>query len=143
MFSSNVPANNYYPTVSAVEILPTQPTEADLRSINYMKVTEDSQVSNVTYIVKLQLDNIPKISSLGFDVYIGDYRIRKYFGCIGGICFKIYDPQFFSQYAGQNIRFSTDGIIFQDSGQRLSEIADVPAESDLTSLPTQEEVIGW
>lgn len=147
MLSSNYPVNNYYPEVSAVEIVATQPTEADLRSIENMRLTEDSQIRNVTYIIKLALENIPEISSLGFNVYVGEFRVRKYSGCRGGIYFKIYDPQFFSEHAGQNIRFSIDGITFQDSGQRLPEVEDMSslslADSDLGSLPTQKQVLGW
>lgn len=147
MLSSNYPVNNYYPEVSAVEIVATQPTEADLRSIENMRLTEDSQIRNVTYIIKLDLENIPEISSLGFNVYVGEFRVRKYSGCRGGIYFKIYDPLFFSEHAGQNIRFSIDGITFQDSGQRLPEVDDMSsrslADSDLGSLPTQKQVLGW
>ena len=147
MLSSNYPVNNYYPAVSAVEVVATQPTEADLRSLENMRLTKDSQIRNVTYIIKLELENLPEISSLGFNVYVGEFRVRKYSGCRGGIYFKIYDPRFFSEHAGENIRFSIDGITFQDSGQRLPAVDDMSSltlvESDLSSLPTQEQVLGW
>lgn len=147
MLSSNYPVNNYYPTVSTVEVVATQPTAADVRNIENLRLTAESQIDNVAYIVKLDLDNIPEISSLGFNIYVGEFRIRKYSGCRGGIYFKVYDPQFFSEYGGQNIRFSIDGITFQDSGQRLPEVGDrsslLRTDSELSSLPSQEEVLGW
>lgn len=147
MFSDNYPVNNYYPTVSAIEVVATQPTEADFRTIKYMQSTGNFQVGNATYIVKLNLDNIPEISSLGFLVYVGEFRVRKYSECKDGIYFKIYEPQFFSEHAGQNIRFSIDGTIFQDSGQHLPTVDDMSsltlAESEVNPLPTQEQVLGW
>ena len=147
MLSSNYPVNNYYPTVSTVEVVATQPTAVDLRNLNNLRSTAESQIDNVAYIVKLDLDNLPATSSLGFNIYVGEFRIRKYSGCRGGIYFKVYNSQFFSEYGGQSIRFSIDGITFQDSGQRLPEVNEMPssrlADRDFSSLPSQEEVIGW
>lgn len=146
MFSENHSANSYYPGVLSVEVIATQPTGADLRNIEYMRSAGHPQIENITYIIKLNLDSIPEVSSLGFRVYVGEFRVIKYFECPDGIYFKVYDPNFFSEHANQNIQFSIDDVTFQDSGQTLPTVNDLSLftlpEGEVNSLPSQKQVLG-
>lgn len=147
MFSDDHPTNSYYPEVLSVEVIATQPTVADLRNIEYMRSAGHPQIENITYIVRLNLNSLPEISSLGFRVYVGEFRVLKYSECPSGIYFKVYDPDFFSEHANQDIRFSIDDVTFQDSGQTLPAVNDLSlltlAEDEMNLLPTQKQVLGF
>jgi hypothetical protein len=137
--------NITYPEVTNLQVVATQPKSADLRNIEFMQATENTTLDRITYIVKINLSNKPQVTSRGFSIYLGDYRINKYSEFPGGIYFKVYNPRFFAEHTGKKLLFSTSGMTFHDSGYQLPSRAENARESfmieNLNALPTQEEVL--
>ena len=90
----------------------------------------------------LRLETIPPATSSGHALYVGDFRIPKYWQCRDGIYFKIYDPQFFTDHAGEPIRFSANGVDFIDTGLTLTSPDRIGAQAlDAGDLPEQDDVL--
>lgn len=138
-------SNFTYPDVSNVEVVATQPKPADVRSMQYIQSTENVSFDNVTYVVKIYLNNRLPAMSLGMGMYLDDYYVREYSGFNGGIYLKVNNPRFFEEHAGKQIRFSVDGETFYDTGIRLPNLAESGrrglAAAEVEALPTQEEVL--
>ena len=136
-----------FPAVASVEVIPTQPKPADLKNIDHISATEGVPLDRVAYVVKITLERMPPVSSQGFELYLDDYRVRKYWGFPGGIYFKVYNPRFFAKHGGKEIRFALAGEHFQDTGFQLPRPSAraAPKTKAATrtpvSLPTQEEVL--
>lgn len=135
-----------YPEITRVEVVATQPVPADIRSIQYIQSNEHITLNEVTYLVKINLSHPPLITSRSLSIYIDDYQIRRYSSFPGGIYFKIFNPRFLEEHAGEKILFSIDGVTMHDSGYQLPSSAEnVPEGADTavrsTILPTQEQVL--
>jgi hypothetical protein len=138
--------NFTYPQVSNIEVVSTQPKPVDIRSIEYIRATENTTLDNVTYVVKINLMSKLPATSFGVQLYLDDYYVREYSGFKNGIYFKINNPHFFSEHVGKQIRFSLDGgETFHDTGIRLPNLTDSERRSltpaDIEALPTQDEVL--
>jgi hypothetical protein len=145
-----MPASEF-PTVATVEVIPTQPKPADLKNIEHIAATEGVSLDQVAYVVKITFESMPPVSSQGIELYLDDYRVRKYWGFQGGIYFKVYNPRFFAKHGGKQIRFCLAGEQCQDTGFRLPRTEGrrsaraVPKKEAAIrtsiSLPSQEEVL--
>jgi hypothetical protein len=141
-----IPMN--YPQVAHVEVVPTQPQAADSRTIDHIRMSENILLDNVTYIVKINLSSPLPVTSAGFNLYVGNYRVSRYFEFPGGIYFKVFNPQFLVEHGGEPIRFSVGEAAAQDTGSRLPEQQVEPAldldaaerRSAPAPLPTQEQL---
>lgn len=137
--------NFTYPDVSNIEVVATQPKPADFRSIQYIQSTENTTFDNVTYVVKIYLQNKLPAMSFGVQMYLDDYCVREYSGFKGGIYLKVNNPRFFAEHAGKQIRFSVDGETFYDTGIRLPNLAEGGrrglTNAEVEALPTQEEAL--
>ena len=107
------------PKVTAVEVVATQPTEADAAAIANLSAEQDRALPQVAHIVKVRLKTIPPVTSHGWALYVGDLRIPKYWEYEHGIYFKVFDPQFFVDHKGKRLRFSQNGVDFYDTGIKL------------------------
>jgi hypothetical protein len=56
------------------------------------------------YVVTLK-GNFPLNQGLGFELYIGDYRIPEYGGTREGLYFRIYDEKLLSRLEGKDFRY--------------------------------------
>src|SRR5262245_25791630 len=107
------------PKVTTVEVVAIQPTEADSAALANLSAEQNRALSQVAYIVKIELRAKPSVTSQGWALYVGDLRIPKYWEYEHGIYFKVFDPQFFADYKGNRLRFSQNGVDFYDTGIRL------------------------
>jgi hypothetical protein len=136
-----------HPQVVQVEVVATQPQAADTRTIEHLRTTSNADLEDVAYIVKIDLSEPLPATSAGVALYVGDYRINRYYAFPGGIYFKVYDPNFFAEHGGDAIQFSVAGTAMQDSGYRLPDRPDnLPTEVSrrgltVSELPTQEAVL--
>ncbi|MDM0109658.1 hypothetical protein QTH97_32390 [Variovorax sp. J22R24] len=132
------------PEAVAVEVVATQPTDADNRFIAQLDREEGSSRPPVAYIVKVALKSVPEATAAGWALYVGDLRIPKYWAYVKGIYFKVFDAGFFAQHNGEKLRFSADGTEFLDTGLKLVAprgSARQDSLHDTTSLPRQSEVL--
>jgi hypothetical protein len=132
-----------YPQVANVEVVATQSQAADSEKVAHLKTTNNN-LKDVTYIVKVNLSAPMPVTSLGFTLYVGDYRVNKYSAFPGGIYFKIYDPNFFIEHGGKPIKFSMGGMAAQETGARLPLQSDTAAGTgalQAPELPTQEQML--
>ena len=125
------------PKAVAVEVVAAQPTDADRAAIAHLSTRDRKSVAPVTYLVKVRLETMPEATSQGWALYIGDFRVPKYWATRDGIYFKVFDPEFFEEHQGERLRFSQNGIDFIDTG--LALIA--PPSHDAARLPLQDEVL--
>jgi hypothetical protein len=99
----------------------------------------------VAHIVKVKLKTKPPATSQAWALYVGDFRIPKYWEYEQGIYFKIVDPQFFADHKGQKLRFSQNGTDFIDTGKRLTGPEPAPAapksKKKAPRLPAQADVL--
>ena len=123
------------PRITAVEVVPAQPTEADRAAIAHMGVK-----AHAVYVVKVRLKAKPPVTSMAWALYVGDERISKYWEFTDGIYFIVLDPQFFARQQGKKLRFSQNGTDFFDSSAELAPAPSV-AESNAIRLPLQADVL--
>jgi hypothetical protein len=92
--------------------------------------------------VLVELKVIPPATSQGWALYVGDFRIPKYWQYKDGIYFKVFDPEFFVEHKGERLRFSQDETHFIDTGLKLAAPAAVSRTSGKArALPQQEDVL--
>jgi hypothetical protein len=131
------------PKVLSAELVATRPTAADTVMIARLAADAGSSLSEIAYIVKIRLREIPPATALGWALYAGDVRIPKYWEYSGGIYFKVLDPQFLAENRGKPLRFSLNGQEFVDTGVKLPGPG-APASkrgAGLPALARQEDVL--
>jgi hypothetical protein len=130
------------PKVVAVEVVASQPTGSDRDAIAHLKARDKAALQDVVYLVKIQFEELPPVTSHGWALYVNDQRIPKYWAYKDGIYFKVFDPAFLVEHAGQPIRFSMDGVDFIDTGKKLvSPKKVIKAAADVSKLPLQSDVL--
>jgi hypothetical protein len=107
------------PKISAVEVVPAQPTEAESAAIAQLGVETNRSLPQVAYVVKVRLRTKPPVTSMAWALYVHDALIPKYWEYKDGIYFTVLDPQFFADHKGKRLRFSQNGVDFFDTGVRL------------------------
>jgi hypothetical protein len=132
------------PKAVAIEVVATQPTDADRAAIAHLSTRDGRGLAPVAYVVKVRLKSMPPITSRGWALYVDDLRIPKYWQYREGIYFKVFDPQFFLDHQGGRLRFSQDGSDFVDTGLRLSRPASRAKKGSrraAAKLPLQADVL--
>ena len=131
------------PRAVAVEAVASQPTDADDAAIARLSQAAGRDMTPVAYLVKIRLETVPAATSSGWALYVGDFRIPKYWEYKDGIYFKVYDPQFFRDHAGGALRFSPDGTEFIETGLVLTSPDVLPsAVTEMPNLPQQRDILG-
>lgn len=131
------------PRVLAVDLIAAQSKSADRERIRYTSRSE-SISDDAVYIVRIQLEAALPTTSRGLFLFVGQERIERYMQFSGGIYFKIYDPAFLDEHAGEPLYFSEDGETMIDTGWSLPAqqvAADSSGFASDAGLPTQEEVL--
>ena len=132
------------PKAVAVEVVATQPTDADRAAIAHLSARDGTALPPVAHVVKVRLKSMPPVTSRGWALYVNDFRIPKYWEYKDGIYFKVFDPQFFLDHQGEHLRFSQDGTDFVDTGLRLTRPtsrAKKGSRKDAAGLPLQADVL--
>ena len=131
------------PQAVSVEVVASQPTDADNAAITHLSQAAGRDVPPVAYLVKIRLQTVPEATSSGWALFVGDFRIPKYWEYKDGIYFKVYDPQFFTDHAGGALRFSPDGTEFIETGLVLTSPEILPsAATETPDLPQQRDILG-
>jgi len=131
------------PQAVSVEVVASQPTDADNAAITHLSQAAGRDVPPVAYLVKIRLQTVPEATSSGWALFVGDFRIPKYWEYKDGINFKVYDPQFFTDHAGGALRFSPDGTEFIETGLVLTSPEILPsAATETPDLPQQRDILG-
>jgi hypothetical protein len=131
------------PQAISVEAVASQPNDADNAVIARLSQAAGRDMPPVAYLVTIRLQTVPEATSSGWALYVGDFRIPKYWEYKDGIYFKVYDPQFFSDHAGEALRFSPDGTEFIETGLTLASPDITPSSAaEMPDLPQQREVLG-
>lgn len=128
------------PQAVAVRAFAAQPTEADRAVIARLNQTTDRRLEPVAFLVTVELAVVPPATSSGWALYLDDFRVPKYWEYRHGIYFKVFDPQFFADHAGQRLRFSPNGTDFVDTDLTLPPPEPVAA-GERSALPRQEEIL--
>ena len=147
--------------ITSITVTAVQPERADTRRLDYLRATANVPVENHYYIVKLYLETPLAESGDMIRLFVGQEAIPKYSGFIGGLYFKVYDPEFFDQHEGDTIYVSIDGSTLTDThavlpprprlralragtdlprNRALSSAIDREA-SDEVSLPLKDDVL--
>ena len=132
------------PVAVAVEVVATQPEASDaaaLAAVRRRAARERAgrEDPTATYVVKLRLETPVPATGAGWALFVGDFRIPKYWEYAAGIYFKVYDPGFLDDHADAPLRFSADaGRTFVETGLTLGRAV---ATRDRADLPTQREVL--
>ncbi len=108
------------PKAVAVEVVPAQPTEADRAAIAHLSARAGKPLPEIAYLVKIRLETIPEATAQGWALYIGDFRVPKYWAYKHGIYFKVFDSHFFEDHRGQPLRLSQNGTDFTETGLKLA-----------------------
>ena len=124
------------PKITAVEVVPAQPTEADRAAIAHMGVKEPKAI----YVVKVRLKEKPPVTSMAWALYVDDERVSQYWEYTDGIYFTVFDPEFFIRHQGKQLRFSQNGTDFFDTGVELAPAPSV-ADGNAAKLPLQADVL--
>jgi hypothetical protein len=150
MPQSTSPKASAPPKATALEVVPAQPTQADRDAIAYLGAQANRALPGAAYLVLINLKVIPPATSEGWALYVGDFRIPKYWEYKDGIYFKVFDPEFFAEHKGKRLRFTQDEKKFVDTGLKLTAPASVSkppsaktrtASAKAQKLPRQEDVL--
>jgi hypothetical protein len=150
MPQSTSPKTPAPPKATAVEVVPSQPTQADRDAIAHLSAQANRALPGEAYLVLINLKAIPPATSEGWALYVGDFRIPKYWEYKDGIYFKVLDPQFFAEHKGERLRFTQDERKFVDTGLKLAAPGTVPttpsprgrkAAAKTRRLPRQDDVL--
>src|SRR5947199_282632 len=104
------------PKIVSVEVVASQPTDADRSVLAHLSARADAPLQEVAYVVKIEFEKMPPATSQGWALYVKDERIPKYWAYKDGIYFKVFDPNFLTEHDGEALRFSLDGVNFIDTG---------------------------
>src|SRR5262250_1514806 len=107
------------PKITGVEVIAAQPTEADRAAIAHLSAQSNRSLPQVVHVVKVRLQTKPPATSMAWALYVNDVLIPKYWEYDEGIYFTVLDPQFFADHKGKRLRFSQNGVDFQDTGMKL------------------------
>ena len=107
------------PKITAVEVIPAQPTEADSAAIAHLSAQLNRSLPQLVHVVKVRLKTKPPATSMAWGLYVDDELIPKYWEYDEGIYFTVRDPQFLIDHKGERLRFSQDGVHFHDTGIKL------------------------
>ena len=134
------------PKITAIEIVATQPTEADSAAMAQLSAKANKSLAPVAYVVKVKLKTKPPVTSMAWGLYVNDVLIPKYWEYADGIYFTVLDPQFFADHKGKKLRFSQNGTDFIDTGMKFSAPTTIegPAAtkgSKAAKLPLQADVL--
>src|SRR5262249_38305301 len=129
--------------VVAVEVVASQPTDSDRHVLAHLKARDNAPLADVAFLVKIQFEELPPVTSHGWGLYVSDERIPKYWAYKDGIYFKVFDPKFFVEHDRQPIRFSMNGVDFIDTGKKLvgPKPKALKAAADTSKLPLQADVL--
>jgi hypothetical protein len=138
------------PKITGVEVIAAQPTEADSAAIAHLSAKSNRSLPQVVHVVKVRLQTKPPATSMAWALYVNDVLIPKYWEYDEGIYFTVLDPQFFADHKGKRLRFSQNGVDFQDTGMKLpaptapataSKSKRKGAKSKTARLPLQADVL--
>jgi hypothetical protein len=130
------------PEATGVDVVPAQPTQADRDAIAFLSAQANRALPGAAYLVLVELKVIPPATSQGWALYVGDFRVPKYWQYKDGIYFKVFDPEFFVEHKGERLRFSQDETQFIDTGLKLAAQAAVSRTSaKARALPRQDDVL--
>jgi hypothetical protein len=118
------------PKVTGVEVVAARPSETDSAAIASLSAEMNRSLPQTSYIVNIKLESPPPSTGAGWALYVGDFRVPKYWQSEQGVYFKVFDPQFFEEHKGQKLRFSRDGIEFIDTGTKLPAAKPAPSARD-------------
>jgi hypothetical protein len=130
------------PHAVAVDVVAARPTDADEAVIARLSHEAGREVEQVAYLVKVRLQTVPPATSAGWALYVGDFRVPKYWQYEHGIYFKLYDPRFVADHAGEPLRFSSNGTEFIETGLTLATPEGLSPSTDVRDLPHQSDVLG-
>jgi hypothetical protein len=131
------------PRAVAVEVTAARPNEADSVLIAQLEPGPVKTLPGVAYIVKIKLQTVPEPTARGWALYVNDLRIPKYWEYSQGVYFKVFDPQFFADHEGENLRFSQNGTEFIETGLKLPppRARETRSARGVARLPRQEDVL--
>jgi hypothetical protein len=129
------------PKAVDVEVAAVQPAEADRAVLAHLRARENKSLQELVYLVKVRFETMPPVTSRGWALYVNNYRVPKYWAYKNGVYFKVFDPQFFEEHAGETLRFSLNGAEFIDTGLKLTRPKKQKAGSDPSRLPTQADAL--
>lgn len=147
--------------VTSVKVVAVQTERADIKRLEFLRTSENISVEDRYYIVKVYLEKQIPVSAETLRLYVGREEIPKFGGFSGGLYFKVYEPQFFENHAGDSLCFSPDGRMFFDTGAvlprkpavlragpravlpsgRFAAAAPTLDDAAKQSLPTKQEVL--
>jgi hypothetical protein len=130
------------PQAVAVEVVAAQPTAADRATIARLSRDTGRDLAPLAYLVKIRLQSVPAATASGWALYLDDFRVPKYWEYREGIYFKVFDPQFFTDHAGEALRFSANGTEFINTGLTLAAPGVAPSPADTPDLPQQGDILG-
>src|SRR5215472_11845721 len=138
------------PKITGVEVIAAQPTEADRAAIAHLSAQSNMSLPQVVHVVKVRLQTKPPATSMAWALYVNDVLIPKYWEFDEGIYFTVLDPQFFADHKGKRLRFSQNGVDFQQTGRKLpaptapataSKSKRKSAKGKTAQLPLQADVL--
>ncbi len=131
--------------VGKIELHATRPEAADVRKLEHLRAERAASIPDVSYIVKVYIQNLPPPEGSGYVLYVGDKEIRKYSQFKNGIFFKIADPHLLTSYRGKKMRFrrAPDGEFIETNVTFPAAATERGLTEDMLTheLPTQEEVL--
>ena len=88
-----------------IRLISYEITQLELKKTVRLLDTEGKeQKYDRAYVVTVK-GNFPLYQALGFELYIGDYRIPEYGGTRDGLYFRIYDERLLSRLEGKEFRY--------------------------------------
>lgn len=120
----------------SINIVPAAPSDWDMENINLINEQEGTNKSGTVFLVEIDLEGDIPATATAVDLYLNEYKVRKYYQTTGGIGFKVYNPRFLLKHSNKNIRFVINNDEVIETGLKF------PVYEALNSVPSHLDLLG-
>jgi hypothetical protein len=122
---------------ASIQLVSYQVVQLELRAPVRLRDPEGKEQSyHRAYLITLN-GTFPRDQGLGFELFIGDYRIPEYGGTREGLYFRIYDPKIVSSLEGKEFGYRFGGKEVRSFGMRFSMKRAQPLKVIQETLPVR------
>ena len=106
---------------------------SDITKLNYVRSKEPAGHPTIGFMVKLAIKGKLPTDGMGMNLYLDDYKVRKYSQCRDGICFKVYNPRFLRKHSGKVVGYEIGNLGKIESDIKFPEFLNQAAIDRLVS----------
>ena len=114
--------------IESIDVSPFKAeASSDIAKLNHVRSKEPAGHPTIGFMVRLTIKGELPTDGMGMNLYLDDYKVRKYSQCRDGIFFKVYNPRFLKKHSGKAISYEVGGRGKIETGIKFPEFSDQAA----------------